>query len=156
MNNPYKPPKSNIVSEEELNRYYPSVFWKLYFWLSIVLFSLLFIMLGLMSLGLIEESAYNLFDGFDMIVWVIALFAIYGLAWSKKTFTRQFWLIFSHGFALWVLIYTFLFPYVLNMPIYGEISQPEDLIYDLSFSFANIYALFRYAYCMDYLWIKNN
>ncbi len=155
MINPYKPPASDLVSIEELNRYRPAIFWKFYFWLNIVLFPLILVIVVLMILGLMEQSTYSVLDGVDFIIWGIGLLGVYGLAWSKKIFSRKFWFIFSYGFVIWVIIYIFIFPYVLNMPTYGELSKPAELIYELPFTFAHIYALFRYVYSMDQLWVKN-
>lgn len=159
MNNPYKPPTSVLLVEEKTKQYRPAVIWKLYFWLSVILallMALLFSLEILIENNLVpeftESDDFTLLDVFDFVLWSISLLAVYGMAWSRKKINRIFWFVFFYVFLIWTFIYGFVFPFSLEIPTYGTLTQLDDLIFELPFTFAHSYVLYRYVFTMNYIW----
>ena len=152
MTNPYKPPDSKIVSTEESRRYYPPIGWKIYFWFSVVMFTLNILIFIVGSIYNLKMITYNLMDVLDFIVWTIATVAIFGLAWSRKIFSLKFWRVYLLIFVLWFVIYSLIAPFGFDIPKYGTLPTMSDLFYEIPFFFLTLWGLHRYTDSMDHLW----
>ncbi|MEE9326083.1 MAG: hypothetical protein V3U71_02230 [Cocleimonas sp.] len=156
MTNPYKPPESKLVSQEEAQKYRPLVGWKIYLWLSILISLLMLLSIGLSftesRVFLDLQADYTLLDGFDFSLWVLSLLGVYGMAWTKKVFSHRFWQILFFIFLFWVFFYSIVYPFYFGFPTYGTHPDIENLMFEVPLSFIHFYPLYRYVFSMEYLW----
>lgn len=108
----YKTPESCLDAGNGVKK--PNVFWKIFFWIHVLLSLLI-------PFVIIESSAVHILDYIDILIFsplvVVCLFCI---AYSKMCFTRKVYTAIFYSYVLWSIFYEVIAPYVLGIPAYGE------------------------------------
>ncbi len=144
--NPYAPPSANVHDYGSVRRF--QAFWKVFFWVDLAVLGL-----ACIQLVLIPRDRVAFYDLFDLIFSGITLLAIYGLGYSTAIFRRDFW---KYCFWLYLprqIAVTWLIPFVLNQPMYGEV-QLFDGKYIAGTGFVAIatIGIYLYAFRANHIW----
>ncbi|MFC1824287.1 hypothetical protein ACFL9T_16375 [Thermodesulfobacteriota bacterium] len=125
-------------------RFRYTVWWKIYFWIAAVLIGL-----SLLASFFFTVSAYEVID---LAVSVIGVIGLFGLAYSKRMLSVDFWKFFFYIAFLETIIYTFVLPY-FNVPLYGEPSSINVYAFiEIAFGIPFLLGLYVYAFRRDVLW----
>lgn len=108
----YKPSESSLDTGDGVKK--PNVFWKIFFWMNMLLSLLI-------PFVIMESSAVHILDYIDILIFfplvVVCLFCV---AYSKKIFSRGVYTAIFYLYASWSIFYEVIAPYVLGIPSYGE------------------------------------
>ncbi len=111
--------------------------WKIYFWLlSLLLFA---------AYVIIAIDGLTVFDVMDIPISIIALIGLYGFAFKKKIFVKEFWKLWAFVIVLWDISYNFF------LATYPDVSKFETAMV-LLILLPEYVALSLYAYFPTTLW----
>ncbi|WP_045858600.1 hypothetical protein [Teredinibacter purpureus] len=108
----YNTPESNVEIDKFQSA--PSVFWKIFFWIHIVL--ILFV-----PFAFIESKELHYLDYIDAAIFLpIVAFCLYCYAYSKRPIGSKIYSVLFYSYFLWAIFYEGVAPYILEVPSYGE------------------------------------
>ena len=120
------------------------MFWKIYFWILVVLLALYHASVGFP----------RIWEFIDLIHNIIAIVGLFGFCWERKIFTRLFWKIFLIVCIIWFLLYQYYIPeiqrvYVAPAPQWFGLF---DRVFSLVMNILLFVALYLYGFRRTYLW----
>lgn len=140
--NPYEPPLSHLESSGGKPK--NSIWWKLFFWISLLL--------TLMGVpGLAVTKGLTLLDYADFILSVMAVVGLYGFAYYKRIGNVVFWRYFFYATLIETLVFSLMFP-LLGVPRYGAKTLNYWYFFEIAYSLLILSALHRYAYRSALVW----
>ena len=144
-NNPYRPPESNL--DLPVKQLRESIWWKVYFVLSILM-----TLLAFLGVALVDGLTVSVFDYVDSGFSLVALIGVFGFAFSIPIGKPDIWSYFFYLFVVETLFYS------LALPISGEARFGEVAKFDGMYAFETAYlvpliwALYLYAFKRNKLW----
>lgn len=141
--NPYQPPKTSIgnVGGKPKN----SIWWKAFFWLTLVL-----MLLSAISLPFID--GLNLFDYADFMLSVVSVVGLYGFCFYRRLGNVVFWRYFFYVVLVESIIFSIVLP-IMEIPRYGEVADVTGwYIFEIVYTSLLLWAIYRYAYKVPFLW----
>ena len=129
-----------------------NIFWKIYFWLALVLFTL-----DYLNFRLIQTTRdLTIASAIGLAVFLGILSGLHGFAWSKRHFNPIFWKFFLTFVLVWIILGRFLPEHdiyqgsVTNQwPMWLKIF---DSIISVVCSFFWMLALYLYAFKRPWVW----
>jgi hypothetical protein len=120
------------------------MFWKIYFWISIVLLMLYYPSAGLS----------RIWEIINLVIDVLATVGLFGFCWEKKLFSKLFWKVFLPVCIIWAVVYSYFIPepqkvYLAPDP---EWFQLVDIIFSATWNILLFVALYLYAFRRTELW----
>ncbi len=131
-----------------------SIWWKVYFWLLVILS---FVYFGLSFLGegesiFLEDNIFsNIYKGVIILIYFISLVALWGFVYQKRVFYKEFWIYIFFIIVIELIAFSIMTPVE---PSTQEIEYSGFLL--LIGVFFYFYALYQYAFKMRNLWREND
>lgn len=139
---PYQPPEAPLVTQPVEQT---SIWWKVLFWLTLLL-----MVLSTIGLPLIENLSW--FDYLDYLLSIVATVGLFGFAFSRRIGTVVFWRYFFYVVLLESFIFSVLFP-LFGIPSYGDVTPLGGwYAFGLAYTVALLWAIYHYAYRRPLLW----
>jgi len=115
------------------------MFWKVYFWIVIILaaISVPFYITTLRGWELI-----------DIALMITATVGLFGFAWKKQILKNEFWKLFFWGWVTWTPLYHFVIPLPAEVLKTGTFSIPQWVLATLTLipAIPHFIAIYRYAF----------
>ncbi|MGL6160177.1 hypothetical protein [Microbulbifer sp.] len=145
MDDIYKAPSSDLEENTDA-KFSPHGFWKLFFWIHVVL-------TPLVLLVVIFEENISVYDYIDLSVFLFNLVVLFGYAFSKKIGGRRFWKGFCFAYIAWVIFYEMVAPFLLDIAQYGD-PPTFDMYFVLVplFTIPTACVIYLYAYKAKHVW----
>ena len=120
------------------------MFWKIYFWISIVLLMFYYPTVGLS----------RIWEIINLLIDVLATIGLFGFCWEKKLFTKLFWRVFLPVCIIWAVVYGYFIPepQVVYLAPDPKWFQSVDKIFSAGWNILCFVALFLYAFRRPELW----
>ena len=145
MNDIYQTPKSELTNDSGIV-IKPHGFWKVFFWIHVVLSPLLILMI-------FTTENISGFDYFDLLTFPFVLAVLFGYVFSKKIGFRIIWKVSCIIYPLWYVFYEIIAPFFLNLPQYGELATFDAyFIVSPLFAIPTCYALYLYGFKAEHVW----
>ncbi len=141
----YKTPEGDVGVNEKFR---PHGFWRFFFWVHVVIASLLVFVLFFVA-------NLSIYDYIDMSNFIVQAIMVFGYAYSKRIFTKLFWKAYFIFYVVWTVAYGFVMPFGFNVPQYGEqVVFDIWFLIDPMFYILSITALYFYVYKSQEVWCK--
>ncbi len=125
-----------------------TVFFKLFFWITVVL-------LSLSTVSLLSLQTATFIDRIDLFLSILATFGLFGVAYSKALITVVFWRYFFYFGIIETFVYSIMLP-IVGFNRYGRPFVFNGLyVFEIVYAFLLLYALHHYAYRRPLIWTKN-
>jgi hypothetical protein len=141
-----------LINDNKINfqkKFIVLIFLKFFFWLTFLLLSL-----SLISLATLQTGTF--FDRVDLFFAFLALFGLFGLAYSKPFINVIFWRYFFYI----AMIETFFYSIVLPLVGYQRYGKPFVFnglyVFEIIYAVLLLYVIHAYAYRKPHIWIAKH